>query len=824
MKLLNLKLFKKNITLEVLCSLLLSFTLFFFGPLEIFLSSPIEFWFSISDVLSIIIISAFLCFVIFMGIQFIISFFGERILKMCSSLLTALGIGFYIQGNWTFINYGKMDGTSINWNNYSGWAIANTIIWILILVIVVLLNFKYAKINIYIISGIITIEALTLITLGISSINSSPKAEFTLRGGEEFQLSSNKNNILVILADGFDGSDFLPVLKEEPDFEQYFDGFTFYENTCGTSLVSEESGITLLTGNQLEVGPTFNENINQAYSKTDLYDILEKNNYRTYLYTHEKMVSPLIADQIANFSETKTKINDFSVAFEKIYKMVFFRYTPHIYKKYFWYTSMDFSSLKSYEEIKSSLYYNYDVYNLIENQGVLAQETDYNVYQFFWIQGPHPPTNTDRYCQKIEHIINMEDENYLESQFEQTIGVVKMYTKLITALKEAGVYDNTTIIFTADHGWDIRANPCLLIKPFNSNGKLNISNAPVSMIADYLPTLEYFITGRKDYGNTIYELQEEMDRDRLLYIYDINSSDRTYNSRKELHYSSNSFSKTVLNRTLSPSDIESFKKSGFSYAEPAHIWTNDSKATLLFNLKEKVDNLQMDISYSTYNGIQPVRIYANDMLITKYEANGAEEKSIIIPGEYIKDGELILTFEFTNAIAPADIDPNNKDSRKLALAFHSLTLSNTSVQYDSNPLSKTDLGKNLSADDIESYAVTGFSNTEHEFIWTDGTKAVLKFNLGDKHNNIQVNLSYHTYNGTQPVSIYANNILITEYEADGLEEKSITIPNEYIKNGELILTFEFTNAIAPTDIDPNNKDSRKLALAFHQLMLSDASL
>ena len=69
-----------------------------------------------------------------------------------------------------------------------------------------------------------------------------------------------------------------------------------------------------------------------------------------------------------------------------------------------------------------------------------------------------------------------------------------------------------------------------------------------------------------------------------------------------------------------------------------------------------------------------------------------------------------------------------------------------------------------------------------------------------------------------------SSILITEYEADGLEEKSITIPNEYIKNGELILTFEFTNAIAPTDIDPNNKDSRKLALAFHQLMLSDASL
>ncbi len=824
MKLFNFKLFKENIILELLCSLLLSFTLFFFGPLEIFLSAPTEFWFSISDILFIIIASTLLCFIIFMAIQFIASFFGSRLLKICSSFLIALGIGFYIQGNWTFINYGKMDGTPINWNNYSGWAVANTIIWILILAVVFLLNFRYIKINICIILGIIAIETITLIVLGISSINSSPKAEFTLKGGEEFQLSSNKNNILVIVADGFDGSDFLPVLKEEPDFEQYFDGFTFYENTCGTSLYSEESGITLLTGNQFEVGPSFNENINQAYLNSDLYNILESNNYRTYLYLqYEKMVSPLIANQIANFSETKAEISDFSNAFKGIYKMVFFRYVPHIYKKLFWYTSMDFSSLKSYEEIKGSLFYNYDVYNLIENQGVLAQETDYNVYQFYWIQGPHEPANTDRYCQKIEHVIKMEDEEYSDSQFEQTIGVVRMYTKLIDALKEAGVYDNTTVIFTADHGWNIRPNPCLLIKPANSHGELVISSAPVSMITDYMSTLKYFITGKKDYGDTIYELEEDMDRERVFYIYDFNP-DRTYNSRTEHYYDSSSISKVKLNKELLPSDIEWFIKSGFSNSEQTHIWTNGTEATLKFNIAEKVDNIQANLNYTTYNGIQPVSIYANDILITEYEANGSEEKSIIIPGEYIKDGELILRFEFANAIAPADIDPNSKDSRKLAFAFHSITLSDTAVQYNSNSLSKIDFGKSLSADDIESYAVTGISNTEHEFIWTDGEKAILKFNLDDKHNNIQVNLSYHTYNGIQPVSIYANDIFITEYEANGTEEKNIIIPGEYIKNGELILRFEFTNAIAPAEIDPNNKDPRKLALAFHKITLSDTSI
>ncbi len=145
MKLLNFKLFKENIILIFLCSLLLSFTLFFFGPLEIFLSASTEFWFSISDILFIIIISTLLCFIISMAIQFIVSFLGNRLLKICSSFLTALGIGFYIQGNWTFINYGKMDGTPINWNNYSGWAVANTIIWILIFAVVFLLNFRHTK-------------------------------------------------------------------------------------------------------------------------------------------------------------------------------------------------------------------------------------------------------------------------------------------------------------------------------------------------------------------------------------------------------------------------------------------------------------------------------------------------------------------------------------------------------------------------------------------------------------------------------------------------------------------------------------------------------
>ena len=673
--------FFESIRSEIACSLLVSFTFFFFGPLEVFLSSPSEFWFSISDVIGLVLISTFLCFIALLGIQYICSLFGNRVLKMCSSVIAAFGFAFYIQGNWTFIDYGKMDGTPINWSLYSQWAKANTLIWALIVALIILFfNIKvhFQVISTYIMLGIVGLELLTLGILYVSSIGTMPTKSYTMEGGHEFELSSDKNNIIVICADGFDGSAFLPVLEEEPDLKQHFDGFTFYEDTCGTSFYSEESAITLLTGNQLEVGLSFEENVKKAYLNTNLYDVLEQYNYDTYLYLiSKKMFSPVVADQVVNYSSAKEKINN-SDTFKEIYKMVAFRYMPHIIKKYFWYSSTDFLKLKG---DKSSLYYNYDIYDLIQEQGVIAKETERNIYQFYWIHGSHEPANNDRYCHKVDKVILLDDKAYPTSQFEQTIGVVRMYTELICALKEAGIYDNTTIIFTADHGWNIRPNPCLLIKPANSRGELVVSDVPVSMIEDYLPTLEYFISGKKEFGDTIYELRSGMDRERIFYKYSINTTDfdRTYDSRTDQYYQAGVFSADIkLGKELLPDEIEFFAESGFSVSEYTHIWTEGSEAILNFDVNEELERYKLNLNYGTYNGLQPVKIYANNVFVTEFEANGQEEKSIIVPGECVKDGKLRLQFQFTNAVSPAEVDPNNKDSRKLALAFYSLSLSDTS--------------------------------------------------------------------------------------------------------------------------------------------------
>jgi len=670
------KILENNMGMIIAVSLLLTITVFFFGPLEIFLSKPAEFWFSVFDVLPIILVSTLAVFLFLFGILLLISSFGQKALKIVTSVLAGIGMAFYVQGNWTFVNYGEMDGTPIDWSSYSGWSVIDSCMWFAIIALVIVLMLskpQFTKVYMAVFYGIVGVEIITLVILSIGSIGADHKADYALTTEGELQLSAENNNIVVVLADGFDGSNFLPILEAEPMFEESFSGFTFYKDTCGTSLFSEESGITLLTGNQFEAGLTFSDNVKNAYTKSVLYDKLAENGYKTYLYIqNEKLIPPEISDRLENFEESRAEIKGFSNAFVPIYKMVGFRYAPHVLKPFFWYSTMDFYSLKGSSAYQWS---NLTFYNFIRNEGVSTDNNDSNIYQFYWIKGPHEPVTMDRYCEPLDKNVEMSDSNFSDSQFEQSIGVVRIFTELIASIKEAGVYDNTTIIFTADHGWDIRPNPLLLVKPAGVRGDFKISNAPVSMIEDYMPTLLYFVTENKDHGDTIYELGEEQKRSRPFYVYDINAGDRTYNIIATSVYEAGIFSeKYNIGEKLNADNIVVHAVRGLSHSEITHVWTDGNETELKFSLKGDYRNLLLELEYWTHGGAQQVALYANDYLVEDYVADGVETKQITIPGDFVNDGQLILRFEFRDATSPKDLMQGN-DARKLALALKSFTIS-----------------------------------------------------------------------------------------------------------------------------------------------------
>ena len=95
-------------------------------------------------------------------------------------------------------------------------------------------------------------------------------------------------------------------------------------------------------------------------------------------------------------------------------------------------------------------------------------------------------------------------------------------------MREMGVYENSTVIITTDHGssgsgevLDMphkTAVPILFVKPAGVSGEeLKVSDAPVSH-TEFIPTILYgFSLDYKDYGRTIYDIDETEDRERYYY-------------------------------------------------------------------------------------------------------------------------------------------------------------------------------------------------------------------------------------------------------------------------------------------------------------------
>ena len=123
---------KKRILPALLSAFALSFTLFFFGPLDLTYISRTYICCTILD------LAPFCC--VFWLITFAVLFFpaaliGGKIHSFLVSAYCGLAIGFYIQGNYLNIDLGVLDGDTVTWQNYGDNALMNYAVWFLILLI-----------------------------------------------------------------------------------------------------------------------------------------------------------------------------------------------------------------------------------------------------------------------------------------------------------------------------------------------------------------------------------------------------------------------------------------------------------------------------------------------------------------------------------------------------------------------------------------------------------------------------------------------------------------------------------------------------------------
>jgi hypothetical protein len=470
--------YKKKWLMSLVVGFSVAFIFFFSGIVDIFTSNhnlipiPHTAVIAIAAVLSLIVCAGVTAFLIIMPC---------KIFMPVVVFVMGIFLAGYLQG--TFFNpyLGVFSGDEIEWEELQFQTFWSNILWIslivfpLLLIQVKIMNTKtFKKIIICICSVVCGMQTVGVISNIIES-NPFESKNFGmyLSADYEFEVSSNRN-IMVFVVDRLDGMYVQAVRKDTPDFFDRLDGFTEFTNALNHFSWTYPSATYINTGVLSIYDLPARRYFERAWGESDYISLLQSNNFGLYYnmawgFTYSN-ISQLegVADNLAN---NVLQIEYIPCA-KSLLNLTAFRYSPMYFKEHFWMAKVEFpfSTEEGGEIVECNDPRFYE--RFVENGGLTVQNRRNN-YQFIHFNGSHSPFTMNEYAQA--------DEN--SGLVQQTKGCFKIIYDYIDEMKRLGLYEDATIIITADHGYfaSVPATIGLFFKPSGSAGTpLVQSHAPVT--------------------------------------------------------------------------------------------------------------------------------------------------------------------------------------------------------------------------------------------------------------------------------------------------------------------------------------------------------
>ncbi len=817
---------------SILVSIFIPFMFCCFSVVESFALNRTEFWFDIRTLIPIIVVPFAVCTIAFLSLQILC-----RGSLLCKSLIFAIGIVMYIQGNFLMAGYGVFDGKEKDWNSYSSLNVISIVLWILIPIVSILFAKSKPRLLEKIIRfGIMAIIIIQIITLCAITVFSNE----SLLGGESVELTyegcfdvSTEKNIAVFIVDAMDAEYFNTVVEEYPEVEDVFSGFTYYKNTMGLYPTTKASIPQIATGEQYKNETEYQQYIESAWETSALVSQVKRNGFSYGLYSKQCFVSNNVLDEntIINAVITKTKPRSYFELAKNYYKLILFKYSPNIIKKYFVVEG------ESFDDNKMLIQDDQDVYSLdtvklyekIRNGGIKL--VDGNILRVYHYEGAHAPYRLDENLKLCD-----------STPVKQTRGALKVVEEYIHCLKENNCYDNSMIVVLADHGSEglYREHPALLIKNYYENHKLNFSDAPITY-ADLPATIMSGITDEYGhYGRAAFEINSDEIRTRYYYYYywddswdkaylpnmyeyvvegnrGIQEADQytqIYRAKKSI--GERDFGKGLRlsfcnekDRDLVLSDIAEPESEGSA----AWSINDDTRINIKLNADVNVETV-LSLGVEAIVGYeQNIEVFVNnykygEQLLT----NDKLDCSIVLPANTLKKGDNIIVFKYSNPERPVDLIEGSKDYRRLAVALRDMRIIPKSEYYtDIETLNSVNLSND---EEFLALAPENWNNKEKEGIWTKEKSAIVI--RGETQDYV---LEFSCHKVTEDIEAFVEidgDIVGTIQEGDN----QINLPAKYFGRTKVTkITFHTPKAKRPIDLGIN-EDTRTLGIFVKELRFS----
>jgi hypothetical protein len=526
--------------------LFLIFTIFVFGPYTLYQGNIDEFTVSLPAMLRFFLGPGLILFALLSLIGLLLP---RRAHQLYVSVLLALGLLIWLQGNFLVWKYGLLNGRGFDWsrNAWRGWI--DGTLWVGLLALAFLFYRRIYKIAVP--ASLILTAALgaSLLFTSLQKPETWATAEKsslpTIPPEEIFEFSSGQNVIQFIL-DGFQSDIFEEIVAEQPDFySKSLEGFTFFKEATGSFRSTYMAVPAFLSGSVYKNDIPMRKFLNGANRGRTIFNVLYHRGFETDLvcdwrfargatYSHHYPIAVPYGG---------TKQQNVKSASALMLDLVLFRHAPHFLKKFI--ASDDLWLIQRFltpaDDSLNLRYFSHQAFlrDMIEHLSVTRTKP---VYKYVHLMTTHFPIVVNKDCQQARDIPATREN--IRAQARCGLNEV---LKFLDELRSKGIYDSSLIILQADHGigQNIKmanldksgsevdfikertlpqiagfALPLLAIKPPHSAGGLKISRAQVEL-TDIPATVGRLLGLDAEFGGRpVFEVDPNEVRERRFYFHE----------------------------------------------------------------------------------------------------------------------------------------------------------------------------------------------------------------------------------------------------------------------------------------------------------------
>ena len=493
------------------------YVLLIFSPIEIYYTNNTDFNFKVLDFLPIYSLFFFSLTLI---CSLLLSFTNKYINKILRIIVLSVSITAYVQN--LFWNKGIFEkgGGVIDWDKSRKAMYINSFCWILFVfaffIIIFILSNNNKKIITFISSFFLLLHIISTISLipGLVKI-SKEDSWYRLSNANQFHLAPN-NNIIVLVIDKVGENFFEGVQQDNPDMLSNYKDFTLYNNYDSCYKPTFPSISHMFTGDNPDCSVTRLDWMKKAWNGdkcVSFYDTLHSKDYTCNFYILDQRYvfgnPDNLKGKVDNLIPVTPKVNK-PLMTSMLTKYSIYRYAPTCLKPKFEVNQAHYKDVVYYNEQTDLSYYAYDYAENIRNKGLSINDNWNNLFVYQHLDGVHEPWQTDR-------LGSYKEESTKE---EALLGNFYVIDEYINQLKELGLYDSSTIIIMSDHGDDDLQAIFMVKQAGENHDKIIINSSPISA-DDFIPTILSLIDeDYQEFGYTIWDWNEDSERERTLLILD----------------------------------------------------------------------------------------------------------------------------------------------------------------------------------------------------------------------------------------------------------------------------------------------------------------